>query len=193
MKRNPAVLFVSIIFVLGFTLGMLASCSDTGIFCPICSYEPVDIDPNQIQPITDQQYFNTINDLLKSANRSVHIVMFEVKYYEDYPNSSMNVILDSLISLRKNGVDVKIITDEYLTEKSTVNYLKTNGIDIKFESPDRTTHDKLIIVDSEIVVVGSTNWSYYAIEKNREANVIVYSDNVASQFEKYFEEVWGNL
>lgn len=187
--------YLAFMFIAGLIIGLSVSffIFQVKTICPICSYEPTDIRPDQIQPVTDQQYFNTINDLLKSANRSVHIVMFEIKRYEDYPNSSMNSIIKNLIDLRKNGVDVKIIADEYLTEKSTVDYLKSNGIDIKFESPDRTTHDKLIIIDGKIVVVGSTNWSYYAIEKNREANVIVYSEDVASQFEKYFEEVWENL
>jgi phosphatidylserine/phosphatidylglycerophosphate/cardiolipin synthase-like enzyme len=187
--------YLALVFILGLVIGLSVPLfiPQVKTICPICSYEPTDIEPDQIQPVTDQQYFNAINDLLKSANKSVHIVMFEVKYYEDYPNSSMNSIIKNLIDLRKNGVDVKIIADEYLTEKSTVNYLKSNNIDIKFESPDRTTHDKLIIIDGKIIVVGSTNWSYYAIEKNREANVVIYSEDVASQFENYFQEIWENL
>jgi len=119
--------------------------------------------------------------------------MFEIKYYPDYPESNENRILEALIEVKRRGVDVKIVTDEYLTDHETFNYLKSNGLDIKFDSPNRTTHSKIIIIDGKVVVVGSTNWSYYAIDKNREVNVIIYSEHVAQQFEKYFEEVWQNL
>jgi len=184
-----------IAFIFGIFLGILISVIifRSLLICPICKYEPVSLSEDQALPLTDQQYFYTVNNLLLSANKSVHIIMFEIKYYPDYPESNENRILEALIEVKRRGVDVKIVTDEYLTDHETFNYLKSNGLDIKFDSPNRTTHSKIIIIDGKVVVVGSTNWSYYAIDKNREVNVIIYSEHVAQQFEKYFEEVWQNL
>jgi len=43
-------------------------------------------------------------------------------------------------------------------------------------------------VDDEIVLVGSLNWSLNAMKNNREASVIIYSKEVASEFERIFDE-----
>jgi phosphatidylserine/phosphatidylglycerophosphate/cardiolipin synthase-like enzyme len=190
---------LSVKLVLGFLFGLLIGLSASvllsfeNISCVSCNSGPISISENQITALTDQQYFETVYGLISSANESVHIVMFEVKYYPDYPESHESLILQKLIELKSKGVDVKIIADEYLTEKEAVNYLGNNGIGIKYDSESRTTHSKLLIIDGKIVIIGSTNWSYYAIDKNREANVVIYSTEAAQRFEKYFEDVWENL
>ena len=103
----------------------------------------------------------------------------------------MNFIVKDLIEAANRGVDVRIVADEFQTEKAVIDYLRSKGIDIKFDNPKRTTHSKLIIIDRKVVIVGSTNWSYYAVEQNHESNVIIVSDKIAEEFEEYFEEVWG--
>jgi len=64
------------------------------------------------------------------------------------------------------------------------------GIEIKHDSEEVTTHSKLVIIDGKTVILGSTNWSYYGLEKNHEANVLIRSKEIADYFEKYFDELW---
>ncbi|MFC1643917.1 phospholipase D-like domain-containing protein [Candidatus Omnitrophota bacterium] len=45
-----------------------------------------------------------------------------------------------------------------------------------------TTHDKLIIVDSRYVVVGSHNWSIKALKQNNEASSIIDSPQLAREY-----------
>lgn len=151
---------------------------------------PTEIGENQVVPLNDRDYFRTVSKLIDSANVSIRMVMFDVKYYPDYPDSPGNFLLSSLENASARGVDVRIITDEYLTEKPVVSILRGNGIDIKFDSKEITTHAKLIIIDSKIVIIGSTNWSYHSIDKNHEANVIINSKSLAKQFEGYFGSIW---
>ena len=152
---------------------------------------PVGISENQAISLTDRDYFPTVHHLLNSANSSIRMIMFDVKYYPDYPESLENSLLSDLESAVERGVDVRIITDEYLTEKPVVRILEEKGINIKFDPKDITTHGKLIIIDSKIVIVGSTNWGYHSIEKNHEANVVIHSASLARQFGDYFERVWA--
>jgi phosphatidylserine/phosphatidylglycerophosphate/cardiolipin synthase-like enzyme len=144
-----------------------------------------------IQVVNDQEYFEAVDPFLKNARTSIHIVMFNVNYYVKYPNSTMNFIIRDLIEAVDRGVDVKIVADEFQTTAPTIEYLRSKGIDIKFDDPKKTTHSKLIIIDGRIIIIGSTNWSYYATEKNHESNVIIVSEEVAQEFEEYFEVVWA--
>lgn len=114
----------------------------------------------------------------------------ELKYYTNYPDSDENLIVEALIDAHNRGVDVRIVVDQYSKENNTFDLVKEKGIMIKYNPKDVTTHAKLIIVDGEVVIIGSTNLSYYGLEKNNEANLIVKSKKVADYWEAYFERLW---
>lgn len=177
---------IYIIFFAVFAFGIVLGAAVTSIF----SKTPVDINENQISLLNDREYFDSVDNLLSQAKRSIHMVMFDISYYPDYPDSLVNSLLSDLKEAASRGVDVKVITDEYLTERPVVRILEESGINIKFDSKAITTHPKLIIIDSQIVIIGSTNWSYHSIEKNHEANVIIHSIPLARQFEGYFQSIW---
>lgn len=151
---------------------------------------PANIGENQAIPLNDREYFSTLKGLIDSANSSVKIIMYTVNFYPSYPDSPSNSLINSLGNASERGVGVKIITDETPTEKPVLSILREKGVDVKFDSKDVTTHAKLIIIDSKIVIIGSTNWSYYSIDKNHEANVLIVSESLAGQFEDYFNGIW---
>ncbi|NIA23480.1 MAG: hypothetical protein GWP03_04920, partial [Proteobacteria bacterium] len=64
-----------------------------------------------------------------------------------------------------------------------------NKINILYDPGMITSHNKIILIDDYISVVGSMNWSYYALELNREASAAVFSKPVCRNFEQYFSEV----
>jgi len=151
---------------------------------------PANLEENQIVSLTDREYYPSVSEMLGSANESVHIILYSLNYYLDYPNTSVNELVGRLESAAARGVDVKVIVDEAATDKPVVELLKEMGINVKFDVKGTTTHAKLIIIDSKLVIIGSTNWSFSAVDKNHEANVAVYSLPLAAQFEDYFGRVW---
>jgi phosphatidylserine/phosphatidylglycerophosphate/cardiolipin synthase-like enzyme len=151
---------------------------------------PVSLEGNEIMALTDRDYFPQVSEAFAAASSSIHMLMYNVNYYTDYPDSNVNLLIDGLDAAAARGVDVRIIADEYTTDRPVLTLLKERGINIKYDSKDTTTHAKLIIIDSKIIIIGSTNWSHYALDKNHEANVVVNSPALAAQFEAYFEKIW---
>ncbi len=169
-----------------FLLGVIIGSSLVFVF-----YSQNTFCPNKIITLFDRDYFDEVHELLSSANESVHIAIFEMKYYPNYPGSLENRLVEDLIEARRRGVDVYVIVDEYARgSNETVALLKENGINAKLDSKSVTTHVKLLIIDGKIVVIGSTNWSYYALEKNHEASVVIFSRDVAKRFDEYFWMIW---
>jgi cardiolipin synthase len=152
--------------------------------------QPAGLEENQILAITDRDYFPAVNEMLGSANSSIHMIVYSLNYYVDYPDTSVNALVEKLGAASRRGVDVKVVADEQATDKPVITLLKEKGINIKFDKKGTTTHAKLIIIDSKIIIIGSTNWSYYAVDKNHEANVAINSEPLARQFEAYFNGVW---
>ncbi|MEM5871331.1 MAG: phospholipase D-like domain-containing protein [Candidatus Aenigmatarchaeota archaeon] len=184
-KINFFTLSLIFAFILIFSLIIIfqnSSCKKT-----------IEINENEVDILLDNDYFIKTISLIKSANKSIHILLYNLNYYVNYPESKVNLLIDELEKAAKRGVEVKIIVDDYATEKPVLTILKNKGINIKYDSKDITTHAKLIIIDSKIIIIGSTNWSYYALEKNHEANIILYSSEIANEMEKYFEKIWGEV
>jgi phosphatidylserine/phosphatidylglycerophosphate/cardiolipin synthase-like enzyme len=67
--------------------------------------------------------------------------------------------------------------------------LQAAGGDVYEDSQDVTTHAKMAIVDDDFVVVGSTNWSYHALEENNESAVIVHSKGLNEHYAAYIQAI----
>jgi cardiolipin synthase len=148
-----------------------------------------------VQPIPNRDYVPALLQVLDRAQHTIDIFMYIGRYYPQYPNDANSRIINALIRARQRGVRVRILLDasswntsNSLQNKAFGDSLKRAGIEIYYDQPDVTSHDKLIIVDTMWTIVGSTNWSYYALERNNEASVLIESRPVAQSFLEYFED-----
>lgn len=147
--------------------------------------------------MNDRQYYQAAFELLQSANKSIHMSMYVVFWYED--NNEIKNLVNILTTKAKSGLDVKVFFDtdpgnQMVTSNNTLTaqYLINNGVQVKFDSQSVTTHTKLIIIDSKIVIIGSTNWSYSAVNRNHEANVAIVDEKLAEKYEEYFSALWNS-
>jgi cardiolipin synthase len=152
---------------------------------------------HDVQVLTDRDYFQTVRRCFKEAQSSIKVMMFEASYYEKYPNSPTNVLIRELVAAHKRGVAVKVILERRdEQQRASVNNEKTGtmlsreGVEVVYDPATVTTHTKMLIVDGTISVVGSTNWTYSALEKNHEVSVLVRSSEVAQRLQDYFHTIW---
>lgn len=145
-------------------------------------------------------YVHVLTRLLGSAQRSVHVVMYRASYYAGYPSSLSNAILQALIDAAGRGLDVRIVLDDcaFFPDSAAANleaalFLHLHGVDVRLDDPAVTTHAKLVVVDSESVLLGSTNWNYYSLEKDNEVDLaIIRLPDVAAPYERFFRLVWDD-
>ena len=149
-----------------------------------------------VQPIPNRLYYPAVHELLTQAEKSIHIVMFEMFYYRKYPESLENQLVHDLIDAHKRGVNVEVILERGtfggITRRNRKEggfMLSKAGVKVYFESRSKTTHNKLIIVDERYTVIGSTNWSYHGLEKNNEASVLIDSIPLAKFFLEEFNRI----
>ena len=152
--------------------------------------------PDELNVITDRRYFQTIHNLFAELKRSIKIIMFSAKYYDKYPNSPSNILIRDLISAKKKGVKVEIILEYRDDEdsnsrdnKKTGDLLAKEGISVIYDPSFVTTHAKVVIIDGEIIIVGSTNWTYYSLTNNHEVSIMVRSKEAIKSLESYFEDM----
>lgn len=145
-------------------------------------------------------YASSVLSLLNGARRSIHVALYRMSVYTGYSDSLTNELLDAMVRAARRGIDVRVLIDDcsFYAESAEANlrsalFLFEQGIPVRFDRPEETTHAKLLVIDGEHVVLGSTNWNYYAIERNVEANVALLGmPAVADVFEAYFETLWSD-
>jgi len=144
----------------------------------------------------DREYFTAVHSLLKSAEQSVDVILYQSRFYFHYPASKSNAMISDLIDASERGARVRVVIeragwnlDNTEENRDVAQVLDRSGVEVYFDPPGTTSHAKLVIVDGRYVIVGSTNWSHYALDSNNEANVVMDSEGVAGAFTRYFEGI----
>ncbi len=160
----------------------------------------------KIMALNDRDYYPVALSKINEAKKSIHMVMYEIRWYgnPDGDYHEVSKLGVALVKAEKRGVDVKVIMDDgrghgfsnpdlVYAAQNWSKYFKAHGVKFEFDWSNITTHDKLIIIDDYIVIVGSTNWSQSALKYNHEANALIESKEVAREYEKYYNYLWNTF
>jgi len=162
-----------------------------------------------VKVLSNKDYFPAVEEVFGQAKGSIWVMMYSARYYtqppqyarhythgEGQPYSNTNLLLEDLVGAVQRGVKVMVILDssDWNKENTRKNrlfaqLLKKGGVRVFFDDPQVTTHDKLILVDDDLTIVGSTNWTYYALEENNETSVLIKSGEVNRRYREYFLQV----
>ncbi len=149
-----------------------------------------------LQLITDTNYFPIARKVIQEAKSSIRVMMFEMAYYEKHPHTPSNLLIQELIAARKRGVKVEVILEAKETKdrttirnKQTGKILMEGGVEVIYDSPLKTMHAKCLVVDEKIILIGSTNWTYYALTNNNEVSILLRSPELAKRLIDYFNQV----
>ena len=56
-----------------------------------------------VQLVTDAQYFQVAKKMIQEAKHSIQVMMFEMGYYDKYPNTPSNLLIKELIECHEKG------------------------------------------------------------------------------------------
>lgn len=139
------------------------------------------------KPVRNDAYFNDIADKiikdLDKARVSIHVCMAW------FTNQS---IADKLVEKYKQGIDVKVVFyDDHTNSKFGVNI---DGIPFKTVRGSRggLMHNKYCVIDNQIVITGSYNWSENAENKNDENTAVMYDFDRASDYSVEFRKMFSS-
>ncbi len=100
----------------------------------------------------------------------------------------------ALLERARNGVTVKGVfdQDQYHTNAGTeYDTLYNAGVDVLLDGNPRLMHHKVIIIDGQVVVTGSYNFSNNAEHNNDENTLIIYNSSIAAQYTAEFQKVYS--
>ena len=166
------------------------------VFCAFHTPSSFGLPADDVVPLVDGDYYPQVHQALITARKSISCVMYMADINPKYNKGWEYNLVNDLIGAHRRGVDVSVIFDQNTmfwesgkngkkTERRSqeaYELLKKNGVPVYYDSKDRVTHSKILVIDGYITILGSTNWTYSALRKNREASVLIKSRSVAESF-----------
>ncbi|HWQ45943.1 MAG TPA: phospholipase D-like domain-containing protein, partial [Longilinea sp.] len=127
-----------------------------------------------------------LEDLISEAGQSIVIMAY---VWTD------NGLTDAVLERASAGVRVSGVFDSELAFDATGSDFPTfqeNGLDVRLDGYSGLLHQKVIIIDGSIVVVGSYNFTASAADRNDENLVIIHDPRLAAFFLNNFAEVFAD-
>lgn len=129
---------------------------------------------------------NAIIDEINKATKSIKICVFTI---------SDNDISRAIEEAYQRRIEIKIITDDDKSNDkgSDIYTLFHSGIEIKTDRSENHMHHKFAIIDDEILISGSFNWTRSASKYNQENIIITDNSVLISKFQNQFEFLWKSM
>lgn len=138
--------------------------------------------------IIGKQFPVKVVPLIEQAKKSIKIVVFDWRWYPNNPSHPVQRFSQAIIQAKRRGLEVKVIANSL----GIVNILKQQGCDAKKPLTPKLIHSKIIIIDEEILIIGSHNYTQSAFTMNHEASIVVKGQENLKGFIKYFNNLYNN-
>ena len=158
-------------------------------------YEPKIILKSMAKPVLNYEYLPELRKLIQDAKRRIYIAMYIFSM-----KRNMKSLAQDLADAAQRGVDVRVILDQpsdpdnnphlYKTNRQTIRYLKRHGANAMLDSEHIETHDKIVIIDFNTVLIGSHNLTSAGVVLNDEVSVLLRLNPDNSEYVEYFNEIW---
>ncbi len=132
----------------------------------------------------DDGVANRIVEILNEAQESIYFMAFS--FTTDEFGEAIRVQAE-------NGLTVAGVMEEEQVKSNIgteYDFFKQAGLDVLIDGNEGQMHHKTIIVDGEIVITGSYNFSRSAETRNDENLVIFHNEQIAEVFLKEFQRVY---
>lgn len=118
--------------------------------------------------------------LINQAEESIYLLTYSF---------TSDALAEALLVAHERGVEIRGVIDKAQAANAGGEFenLTTNGVDIRLDGEGGSMHHKVMIIDGEVVVTGSYNFSANAERRNDENLLVIHDAESAS---KYLEEFW---
>lgn len=152
----------------------------TGLFPPVTL-------PQENQT-TLEVYFSPRGEctdaIIRELKKAKNSVLVQAYSFTSVP------IAEALVNAHKRGVKVEVILDKSrkAEKKSSAPFLSDRGVQVKIDATRGIAHNKVMIIDGEIVITGSFNFTKNAEENNAENLLVIHDKKLALLYTKNWQE-----
>ncbi|MBU0681130.1 MAG: helix-hairpin-helix domain-containing protein [Proteobacteria bacterium] len=157
--------------------------------------ESYSLGQDQSMLLADDHYFPVLINFIKSAQHRIDVAMFLFKTTAGKNNKPAQLV-DELIKAGKRGVQIEVVLENSgyndsinVDNQQVAATLREHNIKVRFDSPNKTTHTKMVIIDNRFCFVGSHNLSHSALAFNHEMSLLLDNRKMAGELTDYIAAI----
>ena len=137
-------------------------------------------------------YFSLVNDpegaIIQELDKAKGTIDVAMYYFTDRD------LANAVIAAHDRGVRVRIYLDKGQKEAkySKSRYLTNHGVPVRYSSNPYIMHHKFCVIDNEVVITGSYNWTASADKRNNENLLVIHDAKMAQEYLAEFNRLWNN-
>lgn len=152
--------------------------------------------PALVQVLEDDRLLPSILSSVEKAQKEIWVGTYHFKT-GIHPRSAPDRLAQELIKAAKRGVQVHVLLErpeDSLSEQAkdnnnTASLLQRGGVRLYWDSAQRRSHMKVVVVDGRFTVVGSHNLTRSGLKDNHELSLSVDSPCLAEKVVSYLRRV----
>jgi len=148
--------------------------------------------PVRVKPLmSPDNYADEVLSLIQDAEQSLYL---QFSYIRQPSLAKFDQIISAIGRRMSDGLDVRVLVGRnQKAEDSEILLARRRWKRSMFRRQTSKIHNKGILVDGKIALVGSNNWSSDGTQYNRDASLVFYSRPIASYYTEVFLFDWDNL
>jgi phosphatidylserine/phosphatidylglycerophosphate/cardiolipin synthase-like enzyme len=148
-------------------------------------FQMLEVDGRQLEVFfsPDDGAAARLEDLLRGAQESIYFLAFSF---------TSDPLSQAILDRSRAGVAVSGVFEESQASGQGAEYgsMRSAGLDVHLDGNPANMHHKVIIIDRQIIVTGSYNFSASAERRNDENMLIIYDPQLAAAFLEEFDRVY---
>lgn len=136
-------------------------------------------------------YFDFVTTAVQNTKKSLWLEnqSLSPKLNDDtYMNELILVLADMT---HRDDLDVRIIVRSDFDPRRIQENLQASDFNLDTVKYLSNVHTKGLIIDGELVVIGSQNWTSQGVQSNRDASIVFYHEDIISYFSDLFIRDWN--
>jgi phosphatidylserine/phosphatidylglycerophosphate/cardiolipin synthase-like enzyme len=121
---------------------------------------------------------------INKAQKSIDVAIYSFTSRE---------IAQALVEAESRHIKVRIVLDKAQKNErySKSRYLISKGLDVKYHSGPGLMHNKFAVIDGQVLLTGSFNWTASAEERNDENLLIILDKELSEKYADRFKRLWA--
>jgi phosphatidylserine/phosphatidylglycerophosphate/cardiolipin synthase-like enzyme len=139
-----------------------------------------------------ETYFESEGDLVDRIVEVVRGAQHDIEFMAY--TFTADEIGQAMIERAKAGVQVRGVFEQQQADgccPEVYRAMREAGLNVRLDGNRYKLHHKVIVIDGQLVVMGSYNFTAAAEKSNDENALILHNADIAAAFQQEFERVWG--
>ena len=147
--------------------------------------------------LVTREFLSRVPAMMENAQFSIKVIQFVMQLKGKSAKMSSRELGIKLAAKLRDGVRVQVLLNSAgggwrapALNRQAAKWLKERRVEVRTPGPERTFHAKMIIIDNQIAIVGSHNWTPYALDRNFEVSMIVRDSACVGKLTRHFDQAW---